>query len=740
MQSIAPLRQVVLIGSGHAHVQVLRRQLMSPLPDAHLTVVVDRPLAVYSGMVPGVVSGQYEVHEVEIDARPLARRAGARFIVSRVTDIDPVTRRIHLSGRPPLTFDLASINVGATVRGLDTPGVREHAIPTRPIAALIDQLDARLADSPEHVVIVGAGAGGVELAFCIQVRLRRLGLTPTVTLLSGSARPLPGRPPRVGQAVLRAAAARGIHVRAGSRAASVQSDSVTLSSGERLRSDLTLWVSGAGAHAWVRDSMLPTDERGFVRVQDDLRVVGSDSLFAVGDCAALESWPEIPKAGVYAVRQGPVLADNLRALLDGQQPAPYRPQRDFLTLLNLGDGTAIGARWGRALTGASMWRLKDRIDRGFMERFQTLGPHGERLAPFSVGMPTMAEMELVCGGCAAKVGQTPLQQALSRLPEPPSDPDVIMGAAEAEDVVAFRHAGTTVVGNFDAFMAFTDDPWLVGRVGALNAVSDLQAKGTRPRYAMAAVTIPRSAPQEETLFQVLSGIRAALDPLGVPLLGGHTMLGEALSVGLHVTGFAEEEMWAQADLRPGDRLILTRPLGTGVLWNADMTGDAAGQWMSAVEAEMIRGNAGAMEVAKRHVIRGATDVTGFGLAGHVASMALASGLSARLWLDALPAYPGTAALFAAGRRSTAHEENRRVLSTMAAAAELAGHPQWPLLFDPQTAGGLLLGVSCDDSTALIDDMSRHGVRAVCVGSMSPRRADGALVGVYPAEGDGTATP
>lgn len=739
MQSIAPLRQVVLIGAGHAHVQVLRRQLMSPLPDAHLTVVVDRPLAVYSGMVPGVVSGQYEGHEVEIDARPLARRAGARFIVSRVLDIDPIARRIHLSGRPPLTYDLASLNVGATVRGLSTPGVREHAIPTRPIAGLLAQLDARLVDPPENVVVVGAGAGGVELAFCIQVRLQRLGLSPTVTLLSASAHPLPGRPPRVGRAVARAAAARGIQLRLGCRAAAVASDSVTLASGERLPADLTVWVSGAGAHAWVRDSMLPTDDRGFVRVEDDLRVVGSDSLFAVGDCAALERWPEIPKAGVYAVRQGPVLADNLRALLMGQPTLPYRPQRDFLTLLNLGDGTAIGARWGRALTGASLWRLKDRIDRRFMERFQTLGPDGARLMPFSVGMPTMAQMEMVCGGCAAKVGQTPLQQALSRLPAPPSDPDVIMGAQEAEDVVAFRHRGGTVVGNFDAFMAFTDDPWLVGRIGALNAVSDLLAKGTRPRYAMAAVTIPRSAPPEETLFQALSGVRAALDPLGVPLLGGHTMLGETLSVGLHVTGFAEEEMWAQADLCPGDWLILTRPLGTGVLWNADMSGDATGPWMAAVEAEMIRGNASAMEIAKRHPIRGATDVTGFGLAGHVAAMAQASGHSARLWLDELPAYPGALQLFAAGRRSTAHEENRRVLSSMSAPAELASHPRWSLLFDPQTAGGLLLSVSAEHGPVLIEDMHRNGVQTATIGFVTYRLDDGALVSIRRSRSDETVT-
>ncbi|MFT4979725.1 MAG: selenide,water dikinase, partial [Myxococcota bacterium] len=524
------------------------------------------------------------------------------------------------------------------------------------------------------------------------------------------------------------AAARDIHIRTESRATSVEADAVILDSGERLPSTLTFWVAGAAAHRWVADSQLPTDARGYIPVTDDLQVSGCEGLFAVGDCAALESWPEIPKAGVYAVRQGPVLADNLRALLEERPLKAYRAQRDFLTLLNLGDGAAIGARWGRALTSGLMWRLKDRIDRRFMARFQVLGTGGARLEAFSEGMPTMAEMEMVCGGCAAKVGQTPLHRALARLPPSAPDPDVILGAAESEDVVAFRHLGGVVVGNFDAFTAFTDDPWLVGRAGALNAVSDLLAKGTAPRYAMAAVTIPRGAPQEECLFQALAGVRAALDPLGTQLLGGHTMLGEVLSVGLHVTGFAEQPLWTMAGLQPGDVLILTRPLGTGVLWNADMSGDAAGRWMEAVTAEMIAGNAIAADVARGHPISGATDVTGFGLAGHVAEMARASGLSVRIFLDRLPAYPGAIELLAAGRRSTAHEENQRVLKVMVAPGALADDPRVALLFDPQTTGGLLLGVSSSHSTALVAALQAAGAGSACVvATVEPPRTDQALV-------------
>ena len=438
---------LVLVGAGHTHVQVLRRWMMKPAPDVRVTVVLDRPEAVYSGMVPGFVAGEYAAHELEIDAVPLARRAGARVVLAPATRIDPVARRVEVEGRPSIPYDLASLDVGSTVRGLDVKGVREHALATRPIRRLIDELEARLdalssrdASARPRIALVGGGAAGIELAFALESRLRAAGRPADLSVLTDEADILPGAP-ALARRVRREAATRDIALRTGARVAAVEKDRVLLASGEDWPCDLAVWATGAAPVPVIEASPLPVDDTGFVRVGADLSVVGHPELFAVGDCSRQEDHRWVPRAGVYAVRQGPVLDANLRARLAAEggtaRLRPYRPQRDFLSLLNLGDGRAVGGKWGAAWAGRGVWRLKDWIDRRFMRRFQVLAPGGglsrDFPTPESMGME-----EMDCGGCAAKVGPDPLARALGRLAPAASDESVVVGLDAPDDAAALR--------------------------------------------------------------------------------------------------------------------------------------------------------------------------------------------------------------------------------------------------------------------------------------------------------------
>ena len=729
--------RVVLVGAGHTHVQLLRHWIMEPDPAIDATLVIDTPIAVYSGMAPGLVAGQYQRHELEIDAVPLARGAGVRVILAPCTGVEAAARRLLIEGREPLSFDLASFDVGSTVATLDLPGVREHTVPTRPINRLAAEVEGRVdaltGDRPS-VIVVGSGAGGIELAFCIDARLRSRGLEPTTTIVEAGDGILPGYHPALSRRIEAAAQRRGIRTILGARVVAVEADSVRLEDGGQLDADLTFWVTGAASLPIFRDSDLPLDDGGFVRTRSTLQVEGHDHIFAVGDCATLTEHPERARAGVYAVRMGPYLIDNLERLLGGRRLRRYKPQGDFLSLLNLGDGTAVGAKWGRTFEGRWVMRLKDRIDRQFMDRFQALDPDGTP-RPWLAGMAdakggdgagngmghaTSAE-PMFCGGCAAKVGPDRLGRALTRAgldTKTDQDSEVILDVGTPDDAVAYRTpAGDQVVASLDAFPAFTDDPWLVGQVAAVNACSDLYATGVAPRVAQALVTLPQTAEgdaAEELLIQVLAGARRALDAEDVLLLGGHTNTGPELVVGFHVEGVAGNgrELLLKAAVEPGDALVLTKPLGCGVLLAADRMGLCPGRWLRAAFASMQASNRGALEAARRAGARAATDVSGFGLAGHIGEMAQASGVDIEVHVEALPALPGALELLARGERSTSHEQNNRL--PLPVRRQAPSGPRLELAFDPQTAGGLVVAIEAERSGGLVDDLRSRGLDAACV--------------------------
>lgn len=369
------MRRVVLVGAGHAHVEVIREWAKRPPERAELVLVVDRNPAIYSGMVPGMIAGQYRACDLEIDGIALARRAGGRVVQEPAAGVSRSQRVISTESGASVEYDWASLDVGSTVVGCELPGVADHALAARPIQSLIagvGDLVARARVLPERepfrLSIVGAGAGGVELALCFEARLRRdAGRAVRVTLLDRGAAPLPGAPDALVRRVSRVLARRGVHFRGGVDVTALDGPNALLADGSKVEAEAVVWVPGPAAHAFLGNGDLPLDRRGFVRIGPTLEVEGTERLFAVGDCASL---PGMQKAGVYAVRAGPILADNLRRALTGQPLRRYVPQREFLSLLNLGDGTALGCKRGIPFEGRWVMRLKDRIDRRFMERYR----------------------------------------------------------------------------------------------------------------------------------------------------------------------------------------------------------------------------------------------------------------------------------------------------------------------------------------------------------------------------------
>ncbi|MBK6404788.1 MAG: FAD-dependent oxidoreductase [Holophagales bacterium] len=368
-------RRLVLLGGGHAHVHVLSRAVREPLAGVEVVLISPFERHHYSGMVPGYLQGTDEEPDLAFDLRAIAARAGARFVQAAAERIDAGARTVEAAGER-IAWDLLSVDVGSGPAGLEIPGVREHASSVRPMSrAVALRLRAEELFSAERgqevpLVVVGGGAAGFEVALALERLGRSRGCRPEMTVVEAEARVLPGFSPKVRRIAERVLEARGVRVRTGRWVTLVEPHRVQLDDGTYAPSNLTVWLAGAAPPALFARSDVPKDPRGYLLVDDTLRAVDGTPVFGAGDCIGIEGHPDLAKAGVYAVRESPVLAHNLRAALDGGPPRRYRPQKSYLALMNSADGRALW-RW-HALSGHSRlaWRLKDRIDRGFMRRYQ----------------------------------------------------------------------------------------------------------------------------------------------------------------------------------------------------------------------------------------------------------------------------------------------------------------------------------------------------------------------------------
>lgn len=703
------VQDAVLIGGGHAHALALRLFAMRPLPGLLLTLINPGPAAPYTGMLPGLIAGHYRRDEIFIDLVRLARFAGAALVLDHAIAIDPVAKRIHLAHRPPLAYDLCSIDIGIGSGLPGIPGAEDHAVAAKPLGAYVEAWEAFLARRPAmpHLVIVGAGVGGVELALASAHRLQGQGARPQITLIDRAETALPQIGPAARARLMTELDRAGIAFRPGCELARVEAASVTLTTGEVLRSDFTLLVAGGQPQPCLAQSGLAMQD-GFVTVGPTLQT-SDPAILAAGDCAHLAHAPR-PKAGVFAVREAPVLAHNLRALASGGQLKRYQPQRDYLKLVSTGAKSAVADKFGLRAGGPWLWRLKDRIDRRFMAMFADYPAMALPRVPARAakGLAQALGDKPLCAGCGAKIGAQALSEALKTLPAP-QRPEILRGRGDDAAVIALPGGGLQVL-TTDHLRAFTQDARLMARLTAIHALGDIWAMGATPQTALAQVTLPRlSEPlQARMLAEIMEGAASILREAGADLVGGHTTQGDELVIGFSLTGLAARVV-EKSGARPGDAILLTKPLGTGTVLAAEMAlarlpGLVLGEAVAACLAAMDRPLAPAATILapEAHAM---TDVTGFGLAGHLMEILRASGVAAELDLGAIPLLPGAEILAAHGQSSSLAPANRAALGW---AVDAPASPRTDLLFDPQTCGGLLACVPAEKAEALLSALHDGG--------------------------------
>ncbi len=646
-----PKEPLLLAGGGHSHALLLKRWAMQPhLRPDHMVVLINRcSTALYSGMVPSLIAGLVQHHDLAIDLRQLCERAGVAFMAAEIQGLNPGQQLLHLEGRPSLHYTWLSLDVGAVSRA------SASGIPIKPLEPALAFLNQQSPNDPEPFRVIGAGAAGVEVVLALRRRWPHRPLQLQV------------RPGQLSDALKRV----------------LQEARVTLVQNEAPWVGPSLLCTGSQGPAWLANSGLPINEQRRVQTDACLKVNGTSNIFASGDCGVISNAPRAA-SGVWAVRAATPLATNLEAACQCKPLVPWQPQRRALQLIGTHRDMAW-AQWGGWRLGPSplIWRLKQRIDHAFMAGFQQ---------PASMSDAT----PMACRGCAAKLPAQPLSAALER---------VGLGGQPEDAARVSGHQG--LLQSVDGFPALVSDPWLNGRLTALHACSDLWACGATVSSAMATITLPMvpAATQQELLVQTLAGIRSVLDEQGAELIGGHTMEARStaptpaslgVQIALTVNG-SNTSSWLKSGLQTGDALLISRPLGTGVLFAGSMTGatsapdlDAALQSMGTSQHTLLK----QVEPIQEH-IHACTDITGFGLLGHLGEMLQNNpGLNIELDGSAIPAYSGALELFERGFYSTLAPSNRAAWRWLEGPVQLQQQPSaalLELLVDPQTCGPLLLG-------------------------------------------------
>ena len=722
MQQIRPNKQLLLVGGGHSHVTVIKQLGMRPIPGVKVTLVTPSLKTPYSGMLPGCIAGHYQASDIYIDLAKLCQAAGIDWVLDEICGVDPGQQTVTFSHRPSLQYDVLSLDVGITpdTRGLS--GDAHLITPVKPIASFIDRWQDCLQRlmSKDSIAIVGGGAASVEIALAIATALTSKrgaqaeagetgGPCQDIHLISASEHLLPEAPSRVRRAIIRALDRYGVRLTTGVHVTGYEHRVLRGANGASIPASEVIWATGARPMPWLGGSGLDLDEHGYVLVAPTLQSVSHPNVFAAGDTATMEMDPR-PKAGVYAVRQGPILAANLRAYLESQSLNSYKPQSEHLALIALGEQRAIGFRNGVSFSGHWVWRMKDRIDRRFLAQFNGwpgMAPH----------LPSDRSDQMRCLGCGSKVPATRLKQVLGERTD----------ALTYDDAHAFSDtAGELWFQTIDQIRPLVPDLYLLGRIGLIHAASDIYAMGGEVVSVLANLSIAESEGRvADNLFAQLSaGGFDQASAEGFTIHGGHSTEGLETQIGYAVTGrLLGASVRSKRGLRVGDVLVLTKQLGVGLIFAAAMQRQIESGAIEAAIQAMLQSNRNAVIALDELDVSAMTDVTGFGLAGHLSEMVRGEEKGVAIDFNALPVLPGVDSLLAqTSVESSLSSHNRAAVDGWlnAQPASTADEARLRLLFDPQTSGGLLIGVARTELDQCMERLRNAGyVNAAAIGVVTP---------------------
>ena len=684
-------------------------------PAGMITLVNKESTTIYSGMFPGVLAGKYEIDEIIIDLRNLASKAGVSFVMAEINGVSPEKKKLLLSGRPEIEYSSLSLNIGTKTNLNSKSLIPEEniAVPIKPFSEaykfVVEQDVYKDDSSAIPFVIIGCGFAAIEIAFSLRKRWPKRSIILKVKSKK-----------KINKNILINLKAMNIKI--------IQSKPSILYP--------KLICTGNESFDWIKDSGLPLDEDGRVITKQTLQVINYPELFAVGDCGVIKD-NHRPASGVWAVRSANPLAKNLECMIQGLKLKEWKPQRKAIQLLDIysiKNESKAYISWGKVMIGPYDYlsRLKEIIDKNFISKFDHIQ---DKYSDMSSG-----DEMIKCRGCAAKVAFNPLSSALKKL-------DLIESKKDDSFDIGLLNTRETLIQSVDGFPSLVSDPWLNGRLLAFHACSDIWACGGSVISAQAVVNLP-SLPnylQQELLFQALEGINSALIIQGAKLIGGHTLESRKKSEepftleiesSLTVNGIIDDKkyFWSKKGMKKGDHLLISRSLGTGIIFSAFMNGNVKPYILDSALKEMNKSQHNIVEDINQlinlspntKIVNACTDITGFGLLGHLSEMLGSTNsdnlkmnldpLKINIELENLPVYKGVIELLNKGYESTLAPSNKTFLQYIDGDKNLKFeliynnliydesfyNNMLKILIDPQTCGPLVVSCSPIYSEKLIE--------------------------------------
>ena len=686
-QEIPINNDLVLIGGGHSHIMLMMELSKRPIEGTRITLISNEIDTPYSGMIPGFIEGMYTWRETHIDLYKLCFKLNIRFIHSEVLEISAINKEIILKNRPKIKFDVLSINTGIQSSNKTIKGALKYCVPVKPISKLSNNFLTEIKTN-NNIAFIGGGPASVELALGLQKRFKNTKSNLKISIITGKNGLLSSFPNKTRKAAKQTLQNAQINVIEKVEVIEVQKDTLILSDKTKLKIDKSILSTNGMAPEWIKKSDIILNRNNFIIVNNKFQT-NYNYVFAAGDIVDFNN-QNLSKSGVYAVKSGKPLARSIRGFIQKKIPVPYKFNKNYLSIIGLSNGLAIATKYNFTFTSRFSFLLKKLIDQKFVKKFNDLNQDNNYIfrnlfKVFDViiqNNKNIPSYQMQCRGCAAKVDFNSLKTTLSK--------EIITTSEDAININNYPKLYQSV----DMISSIVSDPYLLGKIAANHAISDIIAVNSKLISALMILQLPFSNSEinSRDLEQVTSGATEVLKLANCSISGGHTMIGKDKDpvIGFSVIGEKKSvNNKTLGKLKVNDILILTERIGSGIIFAGINNDIIDSYYQIEVLNQMSQGNINFSKISDRLKILSMTDITGFGLANHLLNLIKRdvgkTGLT--IYPDKIPIFNGVTEALSKNVRSSLFEKNFNT-----AQKELVYDREIKLideiLYDPQTVGGL----------------------------------------------------